>query len=88
MERSNITWEEVQQFEELIPLAEKRWLEFEDKLPDNYVSPLKDHQLLAESLLCYFGRANRNQTLMCADLARLLLFSTSYYSIVTNNPCL
>ena len=31
-----------EELEKLIPLAEKRWLEFEDKLPDNYVSPLKD----------------------------------------------
>ena len=70
-----------EELEELIPIAEKKWIDWRGKLPDNYVSLLKDDQLLAESLLCYFDRANRNQTLMCTDLARLLLFRNGYSSI-------
>ena len=30
-----------EELEELIPTAEKQWIESEGKLPDNYVSPLK-----------------------------------------------
>lgn len=31
-----------EELEELIPIAEKKWIDWKGKLPDNYVSPLKD----------------------------------------------
>ena len=31
-----------EELEELIPIAEKQWIESEGKLPDDYVSPLKE----------------------------------------------
>ena len=30
-----------EELEELIPIAEKQWIESEGELPDDYVSPLK-----------------------------------------------
>ena len=30
-----------EELKELIPIAEKQWIEYEGKLPDDYVSPLK-----------------------------------------------
>ena len=30
-----------EELEELIPIAEKQWIEYEGELPDDYVSPLK-----------------------------------------------
>ncbi|GEM_PF-1784717 len=44
MSLTKITWEEfdtLEELEELIPIAEKQWIESEGELPDYYVSPLK-----------------------------------------------
>jgi len=44
MSLTKITWEEfdtLEELEELIPIAEKQWIESEGELPDDYVSPLK-----------------------------------------------